>query len=283
MYSFKVEDDLYDWISCLEKNKLYFGPFPNQLMIDKLIEEKFDIIVNLTMDDEEVFKHIEDKDIIADTSYKIAKNKYISYQIKDNDVPICTISYCSFILKLYDCYKNNKKIYIHCRGGHGRSGMVSTSLMLVISPEKNIKDIIDEVNKSHINRVILRDKWKNKNTPFNYNQYSFLLKIHRNIYININNRYYILLIFNEKINYQNEDFYNIYEFFINENIYIETKIKFLKQYFTDKINTNKDIECKLQSTYLRKIILTDCTNKSFCDMYSNILHEIRDSYFLKEI
>ena len=107
MYSFKVEDDLYDWISCLEKDRLYFGPFPNQLMIDRLIEEKFDIIVNLTMDDEEVLKHIEDKDDI--TGYKVSKNKYISYQIKDNDIPTCPISYCSFILKLYNLYKNNKK------------------------------------------------------------------------------------------------------------------------------------------------------------------------------
>lgn len=279
MYSFKVEDDLYDWISCLHKDKLYFGPFPNQLMIDKLIEEKFDVIVNLTMDDEEVLKHTEDKDVIG---YKVSKNKYISYQIKDNDVPLCPISYCSFILKLYDLYKNNKKIYIHCRGGHGRSGMVSTSLMLVINPEQNIKDTIDDVNKSHINRVILRDKWKNKNTPFNYNQYSFLLKIHRNIYININNRYYLWLIFNEKVNYENKDFYNIYEFFINDNINIDTKLIFLKQYFTDKIKTNKDIECKLCLTYLRRIILTDCTNKSFCDMYSKLLYEIRDSYFLKD-
>ena len=109
MYSFKVEDDLYDWISCLEKDRLYFGPFPNQLMIDRLIEEKFDIIVNLTMDDEEVLKHIEDKDDI--TGYKVSKNKYISYQIKDNDIPTCPISYCSFMLKLYNLYKNNKKTF----------------------------------------------------------------------------------------------------------------------------------------------------------------------------
>lgn len=277
MYSFKVEDDLYDWISCLEKDRLYFGPFPNQLMIDRLIEEKFDIIVNLTMDDEEVLKHIEDKDDI--TGYKVSKNKYISYQIKDNDIPTCPISYCSFILKLYNLYKNNKKIYIHCRGGHGRSGMVSTSLMLTISPEKNIKDVIDDVNKSHINRVILRDKWKNKNTPFNYNQYSFLLKIHKNIYININNRYYGWLIFNDNVNYNDTNFYNIYDFFINENIDIDSKLRFLKQYFTDKINTNKDIECKLCLTYLRRIVLTDCPDKSFCDMYSKFLYDIRDSFY----
>ena len=175
-------------------------------MSDRLIEEKFDMIVNLTMDNEEV--------IGGNVSYKIPKNKYIHYGIKDNDIPICPISYCSFISKLYNLYNNDKKVYIHCRGGHGRSGMVSTSLILKINKEKNIKDAIEDVNLSHINRVILRDKWKNKQTPFNYNQYSFLLKIHKNIYINMNNKYYSWLIFNETLKYDNKIFYNIYDLFI---------------------------------------------------------------------
>lgn len=279
MYSFKAEDDLYDWISCLEKDRLYFGPFPNQLMIDRLIEEKFDMIVNLTMDNEEINHNGDNKD---DITYKIIKSKYMSYGIRDNDVPICPISYCSFILKLYYFYKTNKKMYIHCRGGHGRSGMVSTSLLLTISPEKNIKDIIDNVNKSHIDRVILRDKWKSKNAPFNYNQYTFILKVHRNIYINMENKYYSWLIFNEKLNYNDETFYNIYDFFINENIDMDTKIKFLIKYFTDKVKKNKDLECKLCLTYLRRIILTDCNNRSFCDMYSRLLYDIRDSFLIDQ-
>jgi hypothetical protein len=55
MYSFKLNDQLYDWISCIEENRLYFGPYPTQLMIDKMMEEKFDVIVNLTMEDENIY------------------------------------------------------------------------------------------------------------------------------------------------------------------------------------------------------------------------------------
>lgn len=276
MYSFKIEDKLYDWISCLEKDRLYFGPLPNQLMIDKLIDEKFDIIVNLTMNDEVIsFNNESNEEYI---SYKIPKNKYLYYGIKDNDIPLCPISYCSFILKLFEIYQTNKKIYIHCRGGHGRSGMVSTSLLLTINNKKNIKDVIEYVNKSHIDRVILREKWKNKNTPFNYNQYSFLLKIHKNIYINMNNKYYNWLIFNDQLNYKNQIFYNIYDFFLNDEIDKQTKFDFMKNYFTDIVKKNKDIECKLCLTYLRRILITDCENQDFCDIYSRILYDIRDSF-----
>lgn len=281
MYSFKKEDSIYDWISCLVKDKIYFGPFPNQNMIDKMEKENFDIIVNLTMDNENIFQHedsLEEKNIEI---YKIPKHMYISYQIKDNDIPNCPLTYSSFISKLFSLYKQDKKIYIHCRGGHGRSGMVSVSLLLNIYPNKNIKEIIDTVNKSHIDRIILRSKWKKKQAPFNYTQYVFLLRVHKNIYINNNNKYYGWLIFNEPFIYKNTKFYNVYDFFIDDKIDHEEKTSFLNTYFSEKISSNKDIEYKLHLTYLKKIILTDCDNSDFCNVYSNILYSIRDSYFLK--
>lgn len=279
MYSFKLGDNIYDWISCIDKNKVYFGPFPNQLMIDRLIDEKFDLVVNLTMYNENIYNENEkEEDKIM---YRIPKNKYIAYPIKDNDIPECPISYCSLILKLKQYYEENKKIYIHCRGGHGRSGMVSTSLFISLKPDKNIKSVIEDINSSHINRTILRNKWKKKSAPFNYTQYSFILKIHKNIYININNKHYGWLVFNDKLEYKDKSYYNIYDFFMNTSCDKEEKDSFIESYFLNKINSNKDIECKLYLTYLRNIVLTDCSTTQFCDLYSKKLHSIRDSYFLK--
>lgn len=281
MYSFKKEDNIYDWISCLIKDKLYFGPFPNQNMIDKMKEENFNFIVNLTMDDENIIQfNQEENQETKEEIYKLPKNMYLSYQIEDNGVPECPLSYSSFISKLYDIYKKDKKIYIHCRGGHGRSGMVSVSLVSNIYPNKNIKEIIDAVNKSHIDRIILRNKWKKKQAPFNYNQYQFLLKVHKNIYINNNNKYYGWLIFNEPFTYKENMYYNIYKLFSDENIEHNEKMIVLKDYFSNKISSNKDIEYKLHLTYLKKIVLTDCDNKEFCETYANILYSIRESYFL---
>ena len=89
------------------------------------------------------------------------------------------------------------------------------------------EEIIEQVNTCHKNRIILRDKWKSKLTPFNYPQYSFLMKIHKNIYINIQNKYYNWLIFNENIEYNDQKFYNIYDFFINNKILENNMDKFI--------------------------------------------------------
>ena len=276
MYSFKSSENIYDWISCLIKDKLYFGPFPNQNMIDSLFKENFDFIINLTMDNENIFVDFnESKDDIQ--TYRVPKNKYISYQIKDNDTPECPLSYSSFIIKLKKLYLTDKKIYIHCRGGHGRSGMVSVSLLLSIFLDKNIKEIIEIVNQSHIDRIILRKKWKNKKTPFNYNQYMFLLKIHKNIYINNINKYYNWLIFNDYIYHDNKRYESVYKFYIESLLDYDSKIEYIKNNFKSKIKSNKDIEYKFYLTYLKNIIITDCDdNLQFCKDYSNILNQIRE-------
>jgi hypothetical protein len=288
MYSFKTTDNIYDWTSCLIKDRLYFGPFPNQNMIDCLFKENFDFIVNLTMDNENIFTDYFNDEINGidgfsginmkeeTQTYKVQKNKYISYQIKDNDTPECPQSYCYFIIKLKNLYLKDKKIYIHCRGGHGRSGMVSVSLLLSIFPEKNIKEAIEFVNQSHIDRINLRKKWKNKKTPFNYNQFLFLLKIHKNIYINNANKYYNWLIFNDSILYNDKKYDSIYSFYTEQILDKEIKLEQIKNYFRTKIKSNKDIEYKFYLTYLKNVIITDCDNTEFCKDYSNLLYTIRE-------
>jgi protein-tyrosine phosphatase len=291
MYTFKTTENIYEWISCLIKDKLYFGPFPNQHMIDSLLKENFDVIVNLTMDDENIFaddfndsndsdNDNSDKKEEQTQTYKVPKNKYISYQIKDNDIPKCPLSYCSFITKLKELYIRDKKIYIHCRGGHGRSGMVSVSILLSIFQEKNIKDTIEFVNQSHINRIILREKWKTKKTPFNYTQHLFLLKIHKNVYISNINKYYNWLIFNDTIYIENQKYDTLYEFYNNSLLDHDIKTEHIKNYFKSKIKSNKDIEYKFYLTYLKNLIITDCDNKNFCKDYSNILYQIREDFLI---
>jgi hypothetical protein len=108
------------------------------------------------------------------------------------------------------------------------------------------------------------------------------MKLHKNIYINIKNKYYNWLILNEKIQYKDEEYYNIYEFFINEKINTKEKEDFLKNYFYNKILFNKDIQYKLRLTYLKRIELTDSDNKDFSDLYSTLLYNIREYLFVND-
>ena len=86
MYLFKENDIVYNWISCLIPDRIYFGPFPNQLLIDRLLDEKFDLIVNLTCEDEIIYNditNITNKDNIV---YNITKKNYLNFPIKDNEI-----------------------------------------------------------------------------------------------------------------------------------------------------------------------------------------------------
>ena len=279
MYFFKETDRIYDWISCLN-DKIYFGPFPNQLMIDRLMDEKFDLIVNLTKQDECLFSN---KDEIKEDNkdkeiYKISPKKYLEFPIKDNGTPDCSMSYCSFIISLKKEYHLGKKIYIHCRGGHGRSSMMCVSLLSYIF-HYDLKKSIEHVNKSHTDRVILRSRWKKLNSPFNYNQYLFLLKVHKYIYINMNscNKYYNWLFYKDQIIYKNFTFRNIYELFLDKSIDDDEKNKFIYHFFMNKIKGNKELECRLQLTYLKTFLLVDCQNQKFCNLYQSILSSIREN------
>lgn len=274
MYLFKETDHIYDWISCLNEN-IYFGPFPNQLMIDRLEEEKFDLIVNLTQDDECLFSNKNNTEI-----YKISKKNYTDFPIKDNGTPECSISYCHFIMRLKKEYNNGRKIYIHCRGGHGRSSMVCVSLLSYIF-QHDLKKSIEVVNNSHLERVILRNRWKSKQSPFNYNQYLFLLKMHKYIYINMNsyNKYYNWLFYKEPILHNNFTFRNIYELFMDESIDEKEKYKICYDFFMSKFKDHKELECRLQLTYLKKFLLVDCEDKKFCDTYDLVLSTIRENLY----
>lgn len=272
MYLFKEKDKLYQWISCLIPNKIYFGPFPNQLLIDSLIEENFDLIVNLTVDDELIYNDNKEEEVI----YNIPSKKYMHYPIRDNDVPECISTYCKFINKLKNFYYNNKKIYIHCRGGHGRSGLTCSSLLFSIKKNEKLEDIIKEVNISHNKRENIRNKWKKREAPFNSKQYLFLLKIHKDIYISINkNNYYQWLYSKEYIYYDNLKFSCLFDLYLCENLEKNKKYNLFYNYFFEKLK-NKENECKFYLTYLRRFLITDCDNKEYCYMVNNVLCDIRD-------
>ena len=179
--SFTSDDNLYDWISVLVPDRLYYGSFPNQAMMNQLVKEKFDVIVNLTRDGEEDLYRLTPSPPGFPQQNEI---EYIHYPIDDNQGPDDYEDYCSFITWIKYRYFDKKKIYIHCRGGHGRSSMVSVSVMYTISPIE-CHEAIRCVNEAHNNRVNLRNKWRKRKSPFNTIQYYFLTKMHKNIYVTI--------------------------------------------------------------------------------------------------
>lgn len=265
MIMFSENDNIYDWISCLIDKKLYFGPYPNQLMMNRLMDENFTMIVNLTEIHEEPL-YDKNRDV-----------KIVYFPIKDNSIPVDIHSYCSFITRLKYEYLNGSKIYIHCRGGHGRSGMVSVSLIYSIMPY-DLRQAIDFVNLSHHNRSNLRIKWKKRKSPFNYDQFLFLSKLHKNIYVNMDhyNKYYNWLFYKEPFTVDEKTYESPYELYIDESLDPIKKFLSIYLFFMKNLGECDNIKDKLEMTYLKKFVLSDCENKDFCDVYNSIINNIRE-------
>ena len=242
MKRFNKESYLYDWISCVIPDRVYFGPIPNQFMIQQLFKHKFNLIVNLTEEDYQV------------------NCKMIHYPIVDKSIPSNVLDYCKFILTLKKEYENSmNKIYIHCLAGHSRSSMITVSLLSCIY-DGELKNMIDRVIISHRNRVHLRNIWQVR-SPFNYKQFSFLCTIHKNIYINL---------------HKNSKLYN---WLSPKNINIESstldQCGYPKEKLIDIIYHNYYFMSKLKHTYFKKMIfISDEKEKN--EFYTHLFKEIRE-------
>ena len=164
MYVFNNFGNVMDFISKVT-DSIYFGPYPNQTMIEQLIQKGFTTIVNLTTQGEE-------------KGYECGVDvESISFPIKDRSVPESVVNYRKFIQNLY-CIATTKekKLYIHCRGGHGRSSMVTTSLVCYML-SGDLNGALDIVTKAHNTRVMMRNMWRSVDYPMNCHQ---LIYLHKN-------------------------------------------------------------------------------------------------------
>lgn len=146
------------------KDRALFGSFPTQEAVEELEKMGVRYFVNLT--------HSYERKI---TPYKTQHN-YISFPINDHQVPEDRHVFASFVVKLADIIYGLKKgelIYIHCKGGHGRSGVVVASLLCHIfgmSPG----EALDHTTMYHSNRKSMREKWRQIGSPQTYQQKGFV-------------------------------------------------------------------------------------------------------------
>lgn len=154
------------------KNKAIFGSYPTQESLKELEEHGVRYFIDLTYKGE--------KKIIP---YKTRYN-YISFPIKDRFVPTNWKLFAGFIIYLSNIITNlpqNEKLYINCKAGHGRSGIVVACLlcyMFDISPQTSLY----LTNKYHGNRKVMKDKWRKIGSPQTYTQKMFVMKFFDPLY-----------------------------------------------------------------------------------------------------
>jgi hypothetical protein len=101
---------------------------------------------------------------------------YVNFPIRDNFIPCNMDMFHEFITWLVftmGVMKEGERMYVHCKGGHGRSGMVVCCLLCSLhnlSPERSI----EEVTVSHMERPLLTPKWRTRLCPSNEVQRVFV-------------------------------------------------------------------------------------------------------------
>ena len=166
-----MTEDYLNYSSYFIKDKALFGSYPQQDKVDDLISKGVEFFIDLTLPGE-VFP-----------AYNTHNKKYINFPIVDRKAPINNFSFASLILEvknIIDNLKNNEKIYIHCRGGHGRAGILVASI-LYIHLGINTSDSIALTTKLHGDRKVMRQKWRDMGSPQTKQQKTYIHKFFGNM------------------------------------------------------------------------------------------------------
>lgn len=151
--------------SCFVKNLGYFGNYPSQTDIDYMESIGIHYFIDLTSEQDNLKEYN-----VSSKSFKV------NLPILDRKKPHDIFNFTLLILKSIQLLKNNKKIYIHCKGGHGRSGILVACILklyLKITPG----EAIELTTKFHNERKGVREKWKKMGCPQTYNQKKFVHKM----------------------------------------------------------------------------------------------------------
>lgn len=163
----KMDTGFYSFIR--QDPRLLFGGYPTGSQVDYLKSIGVKYFIDLTTP-------YEKKKL---SSYECGV-VYVNFPIKDNFIPYDMNLFQEFLIWLVftiSVMKENERIYIHCKGGHGRSGMIMCCILCNLyhlSPEQSIQ----EVSQSHQDRPLLSSKWKTRLCPSNDIQRMFVHRLY---------------------------------------------------------------------------------------------------------
>lgn len=133
------------------EKKALFGGYPNHNQLLELIDEGVVWFIDLTNNNTEknikVYNHL-------------VKN-WINYPIKDGHVPENKKNFLIFLLMIemvLESLKPGEKLYLHCKGGHGRSSLVISCFLSMVFHLPPFESL-DLIKEYHALRPNLKSKW----------------------------------------------------------------------------------------------------------------------------
>lgn len=150
-----------------------FGAYPTQSEVEELENIGTRYFLDLTNGREQ-------------NTYEYFTNyNYENFPIKDGCVPDDIVKFSNLIIRYGEIIENlepGEKLYIHCRGGHGRSGLVSACLLSHIY-NISAENAMYITTRGHCSRKSLSEKWRTLSSPQSRKQRMFVLNYFKPQYL----------------------------------------------------------------------------------------------------
>jgi predicted NAD-dependent protein-ADP-ribosyltransferase YbiA (DUF1768 family) len=150
------------------KDKGIFGSYPTQEDIKYFEDLGINFIVNLTTEFDNLEPYTTNCEVL-------------NFPILDRRYPLNVKEFSTLTLKCVELLQNGKKMYIHCKGGHGRSGILVAAILTYyhkISPTESL--IL--TNEYHSQRVEMKERWRKIGSPQTNGQKKFIHKLFNPLY-----------------------------------------------------------------------------------------------------
>jgi hypothetical protein len=231
------------------ENKAIFGAFPIQESVNELEKIGVRYFLDLTRPFE------------RGTIPYYTKYNYENYPIFDRSCPIDRISFGRLIVKYGKIINNllpGELVYIHCRGGHGRSGLVASCLLAWIF-KMSPQEAMDIANNFHAKRSVMREKWRKIGVPQTRIQKNFVLSFFKPIYIT---------------KQRNSPLADIFD-----GVNINGPIEEIFSMILEKFRQDNNLISDLLNTGLSKIIFVSANSPDNREKITKILAQVRTYFF----
>jgi N-glycosidase YbiA len=95
---------------------------------------------------------------------------YINYPITDMNIPVSMDT----LKRALDQVLQHKRIYVHCRGGHGRAGLAVATLCLQAGTCTTPQEALKRVRAAHQERIEMEDRFRKMGSPQRPSQKQFV-------------------------------------------------------------------------------------------------------------
>lgn len=153
---------MYNHISkCTDQ--IYFGKYIDHDVLTELQDVGIDLIVDTTTQQDEL------------QPYQHGGISRIHFPIPDMDV-VSDANVIELIHWLTPGILKGGKVYIHCKGGHGRSGVIAACLYGYMYKTSGVT-ALEVVYKAHQERQVMKDMWRELGCPQTHSQKKQVLRI----------------------------------------------------------------------------------------------------------